>query len=185
MAVLLFFQHSPRTYAILLLINVAAGYVALAVTRVHRAPPFRIVRQMPFGLLRRREFWSPQLRALLAARGVEITALLGLSHIHALSPVLSLKIGLAISQALAINARAQKLTTLLIVHLAVYSVGTAAVVLAVAVDIMPLPPTLALINPWNAVLVLPIVLTSFVLTINGLRLRADATGATDTAEPAT
>ncbi len=172
LAVLFFLHRSPQSYVILLFINSSFGYLALAVSGLHRPPSLRVPRRLPMGQLRRGEFWSPQLRALLLARGVEMTALLGLSHIRALSPVLSLKIGLSISQALAINARSQRLATLMIVHLAVYALGTAAVIAAVALNIMPLPPSLYLISASNAVFVLPVVLASFVLTVKGLSTTA-------------
>jgi len=172
--VLTFAERSPTAYAALLLVNVIASSFALALAGIHRPPPLTMAGGNPLRLLVQRSFWTVQLRALLAARGIEMAALLGLGQLGALSPVLSLKIGLALSNTLAVNARAHRLATMLAVHVGVYAASTAIIIAAVASRRLPLPPTLALIDPWNAIWVLPVVLASYILSIIGLRRRDEA-----------
>lgn len=168
-AVMAFADRSPVAYAALLLINAAIGGAALAIAGVHRPPPLTMAIADALRLPGRPSFWAPQFCALLAARGIETAALLGLGQFGGLSPVLSLKIGLALSSTLAVNARARRLVTLLAVHVVIYVAGTGAIVLAVASQALPLPATLALIDPVSALWVLPVILASYLLNIIGLR----------------
>jgi hypothetical protein len=169
---LAFFGGSPQSYVLLLLINVACASLLLMATRTHLPPSLIPAPPSALFAVGLRQFWSRQLLAMLMARGLETSALIGLSRIEALSPVLSLKIGMSLSSALSMNARNRPLPLLIGVHMLVYTGGTAFILLLQRIKGLTLPETLLLISPMNALTMLPVILVAFVLNIVGLRLSA-------------
>jgi hypothetical protein len=169
---LAFLGGSPRNFVLFLLINFVCASLMLMATRVHLPPPLTPAPPSALFEVGLRRFWNRQLLAMMTARGLETSAVIGLSRFDALSPVLSLKIGIAISAALSMSARNRSLPLLIGVHLFVYAGGTAAVLLLQNVRGLPLPETLMLISPGNALFVLPVILIAFVLNVIGLRISA-------------
>jgi hypothetical protein len=174
--VLLFLDRDPLRYVELLLINVVIGGICLAAASVHFPPSLKLSSPMAAYRLFQTSLFSRQLVTLLSAKGIETGSMIALSQFQLLSPILSLKIGIAVSSALSANARAQRLPVLWLVHMLVYGGGTAAIVLINTLDLqgLPIPETLRLITPANALYVLPIVLSIFTLTVIGLRLSPSA-----------
>lgn len=171
LAAIFLFDGDPLHYVQFLLINVAVAGACLAATGVHRPPPVAMAHPGDALAMIRSMLTSRNMLALLSARGLEIGTMMALSRAGALPAVLSLKIGLAISAALAANARARALPVLWTVHLLVYGAGTGAILLLNQLQIpsIPIPEALALVNARSALLVVPIVLASFSLTVLGLR----------------
>lgn len=169
---LAFLGGSPQSYVLLLLINVTCASLLLMATRAHLPPSLRPAPPSALFTVGLSLFRSRQLLAMLASRGLETSALIGLSRIEALSPVLSLKIGMSLSSALSMNARNRPLPLLIGVHVLVYAGGTSFILLLQQVQGLPLPGTLMLISPMNALAMLPVILIAFVLNIVGLRLSA-------------
>lgn len=163
--------HSdPQAYAMLCLCNVVVAGLALAATGVHRPPSLHVAPLSALRFLYGRAFWTSQLRLLLAARALETGGLLLLGRFGSLSHVLSLKIAMAISSALVVNARARSSMTLVAAHVGVYVVGTVGILVVSGQQMIPVPPTLRLIDPLNALLVLPLALLAFALSIRSLRI---------------
>ena len=163
-----------KGYVTLLLINLLVSGFALGVTGRHRPPPLR---PAPLRLIRGQlnSVWkSRQLKFLLSARSVEMLVLMALSRGGHLSAAISMKIGMAVSQVLAVNARDKALKLLLPIHLLVYAAGTCVAVVVSHYGTFPVPHALREIQLWNALLVLPAVLLAFTLTALGLRLGDDA-----------
>lgn len=176
--VLLFLDRDPLHYVELLLINLLVSAVCLAAAGVHRPPSLRIATLADAYRHFRTQLLTRQLATLLTAKGLESGTMIALSHFQLLAPTLSLKIGLAISSALAANARQRSLPILWLVHLSIYGSGTAAILLLGRVEwpYFALPETLRLITLANAIYVLPIVLAIFTLSVLGLRLSDDGGG---------
>ncbi len=174
LAALFFLGRSPQSYVLLLLVNFIVGSALLMALGVHRPPSLVPARLSALSCIGGRSFWSRQLLALLAARSFEMGALIGLSRLGALSPVISLRIGMSISSALAMNARARSLPLLVAMHLLIYGGGTAAILLLRRIPQLPLPDTLDIITPLNALYVVPIILAAFVLSVIGLRVSVPA-----------
>jgi magnesium-transporting ATPase (P-type) len=174
--VLLFLDRDPLRYVELLLINVVVAGICLAATSVHVPPSLTLSSPMAAYRLFQTSLFSRQLVTLLSAKGIETGSMIALSQFQLLSPILSLKIGIAVSSALSANARAQRLPVLWLVHCLVYGGGTAAIVLINTLDLqgLPIPETMRLITLENALFVLPIVLSIFTLTVIGLRLSPSA-----------
>lgn len=172
LAVLLLLDGAAFHYVELLLVNVVVAGVCLAIASVHRPPSVRL--SSPHAAYRqfRSRLFSRQLVALLSARVIESGTMMAFSQLQSLSLVLSLKIGFAVSSALSANARQRSLPVLWLVHLMVYGGGTAAILVINHLDwrTIAIPDTLALITGSNAVVVIPVLLVAFTLTVLGLRM---------------
>ncbi len=184
-ATLLLFEKNAASYSFLAMTNVVVANLLLHLSGAHRIPSLRMA-PLPSLLPQLSSmFRSPRLLQLLGARGLETGTLIGLSQFQALSPVLSMKIGMAISSALAVNARSRGLPILLGVHLSVYVGGIAAAILASRLPLgdIPVPETLKLLDPVNSIVVLPVVLAAFILTVRGLRTGFVSDGMSDGDHP--
>lgn len=173
-AVFFLLDREPFYYVLLLFVNVMAMGLVLAVAGMHRPPALRISPPAEVIQIICASLFSRQFVALLLARGIETGTMLVLSQMQALSAVLSLKIGIAVSSTLAANARQRSLPLLWAVLGLVYSGGTMVILLldTLPIDNFSIPETLLLVNLPNAVMVLPVVLAAFTLTVFGLRISA-------------
>jgi hypothetical protein len=169
--VLLLLDRDPLAYVLLLLGNFSLASVLLFALGIHRPVSLRMAPVRSLRALGGPQFWSRQLLALLLARGIEMGSLILLGRMEALSPVLSLKIGMSISSALSVNARTRTMAVLVVTHVAVYAGVTAAILLFQRFDALPLPvpDTFRLVDAGNAAIMLPIALSAFALVLIGLR----------------
>jgi hypothetical protein len=112
---------------------------------------------------------SPQLLALLGARGVEIASLLALSAMQAFGPLLAFKLHLVIAQALSTNSRAYPAWLLLAVSALLLALGIGGAMLAAEVAPRLVPTSLELLQPAAGLTALPLGLAYLGLLVLGLR----------------
>ena len=153
------FHASPLVYAWgLALVSLGGGLILMA-TGFHRPPIGRgQARSRDVIMEMRRALASRRLHALLAGRGVEMAALLTMTWLHWLGATLSLKVGLAIGNALASNARSRPARLIVAVATAIYAGGLGAILLVARLDSPLVPPTFRAIAPSDPLLGGPIAL---------------------------
>ena len=161
---------SPLGYAWGLAIVSVAGGLVMTVTGLHR-PPLGKGRARPREVFveLRRALGSRRLYALLGGRAIEVTSLLTLARLEWLGVMLALKVGLAVSNTLAVNARSRPLELIVAVGAVLYAAGLTAIIVIGHLDRPWVPRTFRFISGFDAALAAPIALACLTLIVIGWR----------------
>lgn len=166
-----FFQGGAVAYGCALLLVAIATGIAGRLASERRAPdmPFRSV--FRFDYLDNLEviFRSPSLKALLAARGVELSFLALMNQWGRLGSIVCLKAGLVCASALSTNARQYRDNLLLLACSVLYMVGLGGAALVNAVTAGRAPGALASVRYLDVAIALPAVLVFQVLLVRSLK----------------
>jgi hypothetical protein len=117
----------------------------------------------------RAAFGTRSVLALLASRGLEVASLATLSASGALGTMLSLKLGLALNNQLALLVRRYSIRLLALVAIASYAMLTALLIALADLPLPFVPDTILLLRAPTAAWVAPVILLCFLLQARGLR----------------
>lgn len=168
-----FFDASTAGFVVLIVILSLIMATVIWAAGIYRAPELSLKSVSILPLLREliHSFRQKSLRALLLGRMIEITSLLLIGRIGSLGALVSLKVGIAIGNTLASNARIYSPALLFAAVNGIYIFAFTGVFLAKQWIPFLVPKALATTD-WNdAAIVLPIVNMFFLSIIIGIRNR--------------